>query len=64
MIKDFIENDISRCNNYSCPINAYCARFRQIQVDRQKEDRSGFSTTTYDGDKIKGMCKHFLNVEK
>lgn len=60
---DFIHDDISRCNNYKCPTNFCCARFRQIQVDIKKADRAMVSTTKFNGHEKDGLCDYFLNVE-
>jgi len=62
-MKDLIHSDISRCDNYKCPTNAFCARFKQIQIDRTKEDRSIYSTTTFKGHEKNGLCDYFLNAD-
>lgn len=61
-MNDLINKDISRCNNYKCPTKAFCARFRQIQIDRESEKYPLVSVTHFDGDKKIGLCDYFINV--
>ena len=61
-MKNLINNDISRCNDYACPTNAYCARFKQLHID--KENSNGIvSVTNFMGCEKKGLCDNFLNSD-
>lgn len=62
-MKDLILNDVSRCNNYKCPINAFCARFRQLRIDSEKGDKVEVPVNHFDGDKKIGLCDHFINAD-
>ena len=60
-MEDLIHNDISRCNDYKCPTNFCCARFRQLRFDR--ENGNHFSVTDFEGREKTGLCEHFINVD-
>ena len=57
-----IHNDISRCNDYKCPTNFCCARFRQLRFDREKGNND-FSVTDFEGRKKTGLCDNFINAD-
>jgi len=60
--KDLISSFISRCNDYKCPTNAFCARFRQLRIDREKGDNI-FSITDFKGRLKNGLCDYFINAD-
>ena len=60
-MKDLIPNDISRCNDYKCPTNFCCARFKQLSIDRKNGNTVW--TSDFEGRKKTGLCEHFLNVD-
>lgn len=60
-MEDLITNDQSRCRNYQCPTNFCCSRFKQLILDRKKDET--FSVTKFDGDKVKGLCLYFINAD-
>jgi hypothetical protein len=61
-IKDYIARDVSRCNDYKCLIAHFCARCRQLAVDRAKGETRAAVTNFDHGTKV-GMCEWFLNVD-
>jgi hypothetical protein len=61
-MKDLIHNDISRCNDYKCPIGAFCARFRQLRFDKENGNTQ-MSVTDFKGREKKGLCDYFLNAD-
>ena len=58
-MKDLIPNDISRCNDYKCPTNFCCARFKQLSIDSKKGNTVWISD--FEGRKKTGLCEHFLS---
>lgn len=61
-IRDLIYRDISRCNDYKCPTNFCCARFRQLRIDRQKGEML-VSVNDFKGREKVGLCNHFINAD-
>ena len=61
-MEDLIHNVISRCNDYKCPTNFCCARFRQLRFDREKGNNQ-FSVTDFEGRKKTGLCENFINAD-
>jgi len=62
-MKDLITNDISRCNNYKCPTGAFCARFKQLQIDRQSPELKPVSVTHFNGNEKENLCEYFINAD-
>ncbi len=60
--KDLISLDVSRCDDFKCPIRGVCERFLQYKIDFKKK-RKNILTTDFKGREAKGLCKHFLNVD-
>lgn len=49
-MKELISNDISRCNDYKCPTNAFCARFIKLRFDKENNNTQ-MSVTDFEGRK-------------
>ena len=60
--RDLIYRDISRCNDYQCPTNFCCARFRQMRIDRQKGETL-VSVNDFKGREKVGLCDYFINAD-
>lgn len=60
-MKDLIHNDISRCNDYKCPTNFCCARFKQLSIDRKNGNIVW--TSDFEGRKKTGLCENFINAD-
>lgn len=60
-MENLISNDISRCNDYKCPTNFCCARFKQLSIDRKNGNTVW--TSDFEGRKKERLCEHFLNVD-
>ena len=60
--KDLIYRDISRCNDYKCPTRGFCARFRQMAIDRQKGETI-ISVNDFNGREKVGLCDYFINAD-
>lgn len=61
--KDLIYYDITRCNNDKCHAKEYCARFKQLQIDIENKNNRMSVVDFKDGEN-KGLCQHFLSIEK
>lgn len=59
-MRDLIKNDVSRCNDYKCPTGAFCARFRQLRFDNEKEIKT-MPVNDFKGREKNGLCDYFLN---
>ena len=60
--KDLIYRDVSRCNDYQCQTRGFCARFRQIAIDRQKGENL-VSVSDFNGREKVGLCDYFINAD-
>lgn len=61
-LKDIINNDVSRCNDYKCPTNAFCARFRQLRYDKQNGIKP-ITVINFKGVEKTGLCEYFINAD-
>ena len=61
-MNNLIHNDISRCNDYKCPIGAFCARLRQLHIDKENGNTQ-MSVTDFKGREKNGLCDYFLNAD-
>jgi hypothetical protein len=61
-MRDLILNDVSRCNDYKCPTNAFCARFKQLRLDNEKGIKT-MPVTDFNGRKKNGLCDYFINAD-
>lgn len=53
-------SDFTRCNDFNCPINAFCLRFKQRLIDSQ----TGRKRNVFDfqGCKKNGLWDYFINA--
>ena len=61
-MKNLIHDDITRCNDFTCPKNGTCSRFLQRLID--KETRTPYiSKTDFKGGKNDGDCIYYIYAE-
>jgi hypothetical protein len=61
MQNNLINLDISRCSDWKCPTNAFCARYRQRAIDKEKGQVA--SCNDFQGRNKNGLCDYFINIE-
>ena len=61
-MRDLILDDVSRCTDIKCPIGAFCARSRQLNIDYKKGVKNR-PKTDFKGYNKRGLCDYFLNAD-
>ncbi len=61
-VNNLIANDISRCISLTCPHKNTCARSKQIEIDKKKEET--FVPISDFGEAMKGgRCDYYWKIK-
>lgn len=61
-IRDIMHDNYIRCSNNECELRLVCKRFRQYEIDKQKEKKNTFVAQF--SNTLDSECGKYLNIKQ